>query len=89
MSLERERHWNTKNDAMNLQPWHLAVEASTIKAVELLLACSHIANAIRDSDGCLPLHIAVRRGFSRIAEFLIDAYPSTLCVEDGVGSAKE
>jgi ankyrin repeat protein len=84
-----ERHWNTKNDAMNLQPLHLAVEASAIKAVELLLACSHVANAIRDSDGCLPLHIAVRRGFSRIAEFLINAYPSTLCVEDGVGSAKE
>jgi len=71
---------------MNLQPLHLAVEAGAVKAVELLLACSHVANAIRDSDGCLPLHIAVRRGFSRIAKLLINASPSTLCAEDGVGS---
>lgn len=71
---------------MNLQPLHLAVEASAIKVVELLLTCSHVANAIRDSDGCLPLHTAVRRGYSRIAELLINASPSTLYVEDGVGS---
>ena len=71
---------------MNLQPLHLAVEARSIKTVELLLARSHVANTIRDSEGCLPLHIAVRRGSSRIAKMLIDASPSTLFMEDGVGS---
>jgi hypothetical protein len=71
---------------MNLQPLHLAVEARSIKTVELLLARSHVANTIRDSDGCLPLHIAVRCGSSRIAKMLVDASPSTLFMEDGVGS---
>lgn len=52
----------------------------------MLLTRSHVANTIRDSDGCLPLHIAVRRGLSRIVKLLIDASPSTLFVEDGVGS---
>lgn len=52
----------------------------------MLLACSNVANTIRDSDGCLPIHIAVRRGFSRIAKLLINASPSTFFVEDGVGS---
>ncbi|KAF8335572.1 ankyrin repeat protein [Amanita rubescens] len=67
-------------------PLHLAVEARSIKTVEMLLARSHVANMIRDSDGCLPLHIAVRCGSSRIAKMLIDASPSTLFMEDGVGS---
>ncbi|KAF8349125.1 ankyrin repeat protein [Amanita rubescens] len=67
-------------------PLHLAVEARSIKTVELLLARSHVANTIRDSDGCLPLHIAVRCGSSRIAKMLVDASPSTLFMEDGVGS---
>ena len=71
---------------MILQPLHLAVEARSIKTVELLLARSHVANTIRDSEGCLPLHLAVRRGSSRIAKMLIDASPSTLFMEDGVGS---
>ena len=65
---------------------HLAVEAGAVNAVEMLLACSHVANTIRDSDGCLPIHIAVRRGLSRVAKLLINASPSTLFVEDGVGS---
>ena len=47
---------------MDLQLLHLAVEARSIKTVELLLASSHVANTIGDFDGCLPLHIAVRRG---------------------------
>ena len=71
---------------MKLQPLHFAVEAGAVNAVEMLLACSHVANAIRDSDGCLPIHIAVRRGFSRIAKLLISTSPSTLLTEDGVGS---
>ena len=71
---------------MILQPLHLAVEAGSIKAVEMLLARSHVANTIRDSDGCLPLHIAVRGGQSRIVKLLINASPSTLFMEDGVGS---
>ena len=70
---------------MDLQPLHLAVEAGAVNAVEMLLACSHVANAIRDSDGCLPIHIAVRRGFSRIAKLLISTSPSTLLTEDGIG----
>ncbi len=64
----------------------VAVEARSIKTVELLLACSHVANTIRDFDGCLPLHIAVRYGLSRIAKMLVDASSSTLFMEDGVGS---
>ncbi len=71
---------------MDLQPLHLAVEARSIKTVELLLARSRVANTIRDSDGCLPIHIAVRRGSPRIAKILIDSSPSTLFMEDGVGS---
>jgi hypothetical protein len=70
---------------VDLQPLHLAVEAGAVNAVEMLLACSHVANAIRDSDGCLPIHIAVRRGFSRIAKLLISTSPSTLLTEDGIG----
>jgi ankyrin repeat protein len=58
---------------MILQPLHLAVEAGAIKAVEMLLARSHVANTIRDSDGCLPLHIAVRWGLSWNVKLLINA----------------
>jgi hypothetical protein len=75
-----------RSNATDLQPLHLAVEAGAVNAIEMLLACSHVANTIRDSDGCLPIHIAVRRGLSRIAKLLINASPSTLFVEDGVGS---
>ena len=75
-----------ERELMISQPLHLAVEAGSIKAVEMLLARSHVANTIRDSDGCLPLHIAVRRGQSRIVKLLINASPSTLFMEDGVGS---
>ena len=71
---------------MILQPLHLAVEADAVKAVELLLTRSHVANTIRDSEGSLPLHVAVRRGLPHIVKILIDASPSTLFMEDGVGS---
>ncbi|KAK2459398.1 hypothetical protein APHAL10511_008585 [Amanita phalloides] len=67
-------------------PLHFAVEAKAIKAVELLLARSNVANTIRDCDGCFPLHIAIRRGCPRITKLLIDSSPSTLFTEDGVGS---
>jgi hypothetical protein len=76
----------TQKELTILQPLHLAVEAGAVKAVEMLLARSHVANTIRDSDGCLPLHIAVRRGLPRIVKLLINASPSTLFIEDGVGS---
>ncbi|PFH47157.1 hypothetical protein AMATHDRAFT_68340 [Amanita thiersii Skay4041] len=67
-------------------PLHVAVQNGSIDAVQLLVAFSTVANTMRDSDASLPLHVALRRGFAKITKILVDASPSTLFMEDGVGN---
>ncbi|PFH47159.1 hypothetical protein AMATHDRAFT_7033 [Amanita thiersii Skay4041] len=67
-------------------PLHIAVESGSVNAVQLLLAFSPIANTIRDGDGSLPLHVAVRKVFPKITSLLINSLPSTIFMEDGMGS---
>jgi Ankyrin repeat len=68
----------------------LAVKAVNIRAVEFLLAFDHPVTAAslatRDSDGSLPLHMAVTKGYVEITKLLLGASPRSLFVEDGLGS---
>jgi hypothetical protein len=68
----------------------LAIKATSTSAVEFLLAFDHpVTNAslaARDSDGSLPLHIAVTKGYGEITKLLLGASPKSLFVEDGLGS---
>jgi hypothetical protein len=68
----------------------LAVKAKSISVVEFLLTFDHPVTtaslATRDSDGSLPLHMAVTNGYAEIAKLLLGASPRSLFVEDGLGS---
>jgi hypothetical protein len=52
----------------------------------MILAHSNAATMVRDSDGCLPLHVAVLKCFSRVSKMLINASPPTVYLENGVGN---
>ena len=68
----------------------LAVKASRPHVVDFMLSIDNPATAaslcLRDVQGSLPLHIAVKSGLSRITASLLQfSEPSLLYTEDGVG----
>jgi hypothetical protein len=72
------------------QPIMLAVKASRPYVVDFMLSIDSPATAaslsLRDVQGSLPLHIAVKRGLVRITTSLLKfPEPRPLCAEDGVG----
>ncbi|KAJ6554865.1 hypothetical protein B0H19DRAFT_1377542 [Mycena capillaripes] len=66
-------------------PLHLCVKHGFNTAVRLVVGFSKASVLVRDVDGCIPLHCAARRGFPEITQILIDANPSGLNMENGVG----
>jgi hypothetical protein len=55
--------------------------------VKLIVEFSKATTLVRDVDGSIPLHCAVRSGFPETIQILIDAAPSSLYMENGVGEA--
>ncbi|KIL59500.1 hypothetical protein M378DRAFT_200085 [Amanita muscaria Koide BX008] len=69
-----------------MTPLHFAAEMGALKAVEMVLLHSNDATMMRDSNGNLPLHVAVLKCFPQITKLLINATPLTLFKENGVGN---
>lgn len=72
------------------QPIMLAVKTSRPHVVEFMLSIENLATAaslcLRDVQGSLPLHIAIRDGLVRITTSLLkSSEPRLLYTEDGVG----
>ena len=68
----------------------LAVKASRTHVVDFMLSIDNLATAVsltlRDVQGSLPLHIAVKNGLVRITTSLIkSSEPRLLYTEDGIG----
>lgn len=55
--------------------------------MKLIVEFSKATALVRDVDGSIPLHCAVRSGFPETIQILIDAAPSGLYMENGVGEA--
>ncbi|KAM6501508.1 ankyrin repeat protein [Amanita muscaria] len=69
-----------------MTPLHFAAEGGALKAVEMILLHSNDSTMMCDSNGNLPLHVAVSNWFPQITRLLINATPLTLFKENGVGN---
>lgn len=55
--------------------------------MKLVVEFSKTTALVRDVEGSIPLHSAVRSGFPETIQILVDAAPSGLHMENGVGEA--